>query len=290
MGRISSYCIACMIKAQEKTIRNQTDEVKKAEYMKELCRMVGSSKEDISVPVLVAQNAKLLKSYFGITRDFTKEKKEYNDVMMRYESDIWSAIEDAKDSLLEALKYARVGNYIDFGAVDVKQDQLRMLLDRAAQDCVDETEYRNLCADLERGSTLAYLTDNCGEIVMDKLFIKMIQKKYPHLKITVVVRGDNVLNDATYEDAQYVGLTDLVPVVSNGCDTAGTPLAYIAKEVRTLIESSDLVIAKGQGNFETMNKCGLNVYYMFLCKCEWFEMRFGLKRFDGVLINDKNLK
>lgn len=289
MGRISSYCIACMIKAQEKNIRNQTDEVKKAEYMKELCRLVGDSKEDTSVPVLVAQNAKLLKSYFGITREYAKEKREYNEWMLQCESDIWNAVLAAKNPLLEALKYARVGNYIDFGAVDVKQDQLRMLLDKVNADTVDETEYANLCKDMQRGSTLVYLTDNCGEIVLDKLFIKMIQKEYPHLQITVVVRGEEVLNDATYEDAEFIGLTDLVPVISNGCDTAGTPLAYIAPEVRSLIESADLVIAKGQGNFETMNTCGLNVYYMFLCKCEWFEMRFGLKRFDGVLINDKHL-
>lgn len=290
MGRISSYCIACMMKAQEKNIRNQTDEKKKAEYMKELCRLVGNSEEDMSVPVLVAQNAKLLKSYFGITREFAKEKKAYNEKMLLCESEIRNAVLQAENPLKEALKYARVGNYIDFGAVDVKEEQLQVLLDKAAADTVDEAEYANLCRDMEQGTNLVYLTDNCGEIVLDKIFIEMIQKQYPHLNITVVVRGAEVLNDATYEDAEFVGLTDIVPVISNGCDTAGTPLDYIAPQVRELIEAADLVIAKGQGNFETMNTCGLNVYYMFLCKCEWFEMRFQLKKFDGVLVNDRNLK
>lgn len=290
MRRISSYCISCLVKAQEKNIRNQTDEVKKTEYMKELCRMIGQSDDTMSVPVLVAENTKLLKSYFGITREYAKEKKEYNEIMLSYEEEIWNAILASKDPLIEALKYARVGNYIDFGAVDVQQNQLRMLLDKVAADTVDAAEYAHLCDDMKKGKHLVYLTDNCGEIVMDKLFIKMIRKCYPHLRVTVVVRGEEVLNDATYEDARFVGLTDLVEVIPNGCDTAGTPLDYVSPEVRSLIESADLVIAKGQGNFETMNKCGLNVYYMFLCKCEWFEMRFNLKQFDGVLVNDRNLK
>lgn len=290
MGRISSYCIGCLIQAQEKTIRNEKDERKKTEYMKALCRMIGEADDHISVPVLVAENTKLLKSYFGITRDYTKEKQEYNDLMLSYENKIWERILGASDSFMEALKYARVGNYIDFGAVNVQQDQLHMLLEKVEADTVDLKEYEHLCDDLEKGKHLVYLTDNCGEIVLDKLFIKMIQKKYPQLKISVIVRGEDVLNDATYEDAQRVGLTDLAEVLPNGCDTAGTPLEYVSPKIRSLIEKADVIIAKGQGNFETMNQCGLNVYYMFLCKCKWFEMRFQLKQFDGVLINDCNLK
>lgn len=290
MGRISSYCISCLIRTQEERIRNQTDERKKAEYMKELCRMIGESDDGTSVPVLVAKSAKLLKAYFAIDRDYKKEKQEYNELMLHYEGEIWNNILMAEDSLMEALKYARVGNYIDFGAVrNVQQNQLKILLDKVASDTVDAKEYAALCVDMKNGKTMVYLTDNTGEIVLDKLFIKMIQLRYPQLKITVVVRGEEVINDATYEDAEFVGLTKLVPVVANGCDIAGTSLDHIASEVREMIEHADIVISKGQGNFETMNGCGLNVYYMFLCKCAWFEIRFHLKQFDGVLVNDRNL-
>lgn len=291
MGRISAYCIGCMIKAQEERIRHLKDEKAKADYMKELCRLIVEAEDEMSVPVLVTQNDKLIKEYFGIEKTYENEKKEYNEFVLGYEEEIWNNIVKSPDPLLEALKYARVGNYIDFGAVkNVEQNQLKLLLDRVKTDHVDEQEYENLCCDLEQGSSLVYLTDNCGEIVLDKLFIKMIQQKYPDLHITVVVRGSDVLNDASYGDAEAVGLTKLVHVVDNGCDVAGTPLAYIGNEARTLIENADVVIAKGQGNFETMNGCGLNVYYMFLCKCTWFEMRFQMKQFEGVLINDRNLK
>lgn len=290
MGRMSSYCIRCLVQAQEARIRNQKDEDKKAEYMQALCRMIGEADSSMSVPVLVAKNNKLLKEYFGISKDFQKEKKEYNDLILQNEEEIWNRINEGEDALEEALKYARVGNYIDFGAIQVEKEQLNTLLEKVAEDTVDEYEYKNLCHDMENGKTLVYLTDNCGEVVLDKLFIRKIQEVYPHLQITVIVRGEDVLNDATYEDAAYIGLTDLTEVVPNGCDTAGTPLEYVSEDVRKRIETADVVIAKGQGNFETMNGCGLNVYYLFLCKCEWFETRFHLKQFDGVLVNDKHLK
>ena len=162
--------------------------------------------------------------------------------------------------------------------------------EKAKDNPVDMNEYAALKKDLENGKSLVYMTDNCGEIVMDKLFIRMIKEQYPHLNITALVRGEIVLNDATYEDAQFVGLTDLVNVVGNGAKVAGTPLDRISDEAKELLLNADVMIAKGQGNFESLSGCGLNIYYMFLCKCTWFEMRFQLKQFSPVLINDRHLK
>jgi uncharacterized protein with ATP-grasp and redox domains len=104
------------------------------------------------------------------------------------------------------------------------------------------------------------------------------------------VRGGNVLNDATIEDAKAVGLTEVTRVIGNGSNIAGNSLGYISAEAEDLIRNADVVIAKGQGNFESLNGCGLNIYYLFLCKCDWFVRRFRMKRLTGVLINDSNLK
>lgn len=291
MPGISSYCMGCILRKQEERIRNVMEEEKKAAYFKELCRIIGASGPEASAPVLVAQNAELLKKYFGIEDDYQKEKYAFNKLMLEYEDWVWANIIDAEDSLLEALKYAQVGNYIDFGALKkVEPEELRNLLYKTKDNPVDMAEYTALKKDLETGKSLVYMTDNCGEIVMDKLFIRMIQKQYPHLNITVLVRGENVLNDATYGDAQFVGLTDMVRVVGNGAKVAGTPLDRISEEAKQLLQAADVMIAKGQGNFESLSKCGLNIYYMFLCKCTWFEMRFQLKQFSPVLINDRNLK
>ncbi len=116
--------------------------------------------------------------------------------------------------------------------------------------------------ELSDARSLVYLTDNCGEIVLDKIAVKMLQKLYPHLSITVIVRGEPVVNDATMEDAAMCGLTELVPVIGNGSRVGGTWLPDISEEARQLLDRADVIIAKGQGNFETLNGCGLNIYYL----------------------------
>ena len=83
------------------------------------------------------------------------------------------------------------------------------------------------------------------------------------------------------------GGISLIRIMDNGCGVAGTPLEYISGEARQLLESADVILSKGQGNFETMHGCGLNVYYSFLCKCEWFQKRFGMEKNRGVFITEK---
>lgn len=132
-----------------------------------------------------------------------------------------------------------------------------------------------------------YLTDNCGEIVMDKILIQQIQKKYPDLEIAILVRGAEVINDATMEDAAQVGLTEIARVLPNGTDIAGTWLEELSQEAKAVLESADVIISKGQGNFETLRKCGLNIYYIFLCKCDLFANTFQVPKLTGMLINEK---
>ena len=103
------------------------------------------------------------------------------------------------------------------------------------------------------------------------------------------MRGQEILNDATMRDAEQIGLTDMVPVIGNGSGIAGTFMKDISRESKELMENADVLIAKGQGNFETLQLCGLNIYYLFLCKCEMFARRFQVPQFTGILVNEKNL-
>ena len=98
---------------------------------------------------------------------------------------------------------------------------------------MDAENYHSFRQDLEQAKTLVYVTDNCGEIVLDKLLIQEMQKQYPALQIAVLVRGREALNDATIEDAEQVGLMKLVPVVGNGTGIAGTVLEKITEEARS---------------------------------------------------------
>lgn len=210
---------------------------------------------------------------------------------MKQQDKILEIIESADGSLKRAIQYARVGNYIDFAAVQkVEEDKLYKLLSDAENDELDSVEYGNFLSDMENAKRFVLLTDNCGEIVLDKLLIKILKKAYPNVEITAIVRGKPVINDATLDDAKAVGLIDECRVIGNGAGIAGTALELISDEAREVIDCADVIIAKGQGNFETLMGCGLNVYYAFLCKCEWFVTMLGLEKFKGAFVNDRRLK
>ena len=289
---ISSFCIGCILRRQEERIRELAfSEETKSAFMKELCALIANAPQDATTPVIVADVRVLIQKYFNITDSYEVEKKHYNRLMLENEDVLAQMIASADEPLKEALRLARIGNYIDFGALnEVNEKKLGELFAESENDTVDEAEWAALKADLQKAKTLTYLTDNCGEIVADKLFIKEIQKAYPQLDIAVIVRGQDVLNDATMEDAKAVGLTEMVKVINNGSAIAGNSLGYISAEAEEKIHTADVVISKGQGNFESLNGCDLNIYYLFLCKCDWFVRRFKMKRLTGILINDRNLE
>ncbi|NCB36811.1 MAG: DUF89 family protein, partial [Clostridia bacterium] len=150
-------------------------------------------------------------------------------------------------------------------------------------------EYARLRDNLQSASSVVYLTDNAGEIVLDKLLLRRWKALYPSVSFTALVRGAPTLNDATLEDARATGLTEVVPVLGNGSALAGTLWSEISEEARTLLSGADLIISKGQANFETLSGCGLNVYYLFLCKCDYFTRRFQVPRLTGMLVNERRL-
>ncbi len=292
--KLSAMCIRCLMDRQEERVRECGDEEKKAVYLKEAAGIIASSGEGDSAPYLVFQMNQAYERLFGKLMDYKKEKKEFNSLMLDLESELEEKIRSGKsreEILKNAINYARSGNYIDFGALNhVDKDELMGLLEKAGEEDVDGHTFAMLSEDLDKAEELVYLLDNCGEIVADKLLVKVLKEQYPNMNITVMVRGVEVLNDAVMEDAEEVGLTKLVKVIGNGNGVAGTQADLLSREAREAIEKADIIISKGQGNFETIYGGGWNIYYLFLCKCAWFSERFGMERLKGVFINEKDVR
>lgn len=291
--KLSAMCIRCLLDRQEERIREIADEEKKSAYMKEIAGIISDSGEGDSAPYIVFQINRAYERFFGKRMDYEKEKKEFNSLMLELEDELEKKIRSGtgrEEVLKNAVNYALSGNYIDYGAMNhVEKEELMKLLDRAEEEEVNAHTFAMFLKDLEKARELVYLLDNCGEIVADKLLIKVLKEQYPHMNITVMVRGMEVLNDAALADAEEVGLTKLVKVIGNGNGVAGTQMDLLSEEARTAIEKADLIISKGQGNFETIYGDGLNIYYMFLCKCTWFTKRFGMERLKGVFVNEKDV-
>ena len=288
--KINAFCMSCLVQAQARRIQKFQDEEKKACYMREVLHMIAESDPKWSAPALLEPISKLYEKYWGMQNDLEEEKKTFNELLLSMEDDLEQKIRSRKDPLEAALCLARLGNYIDFSALgEVSAERLLELLAQAERETLDTAEYRHFCKDLKDGKHLVYLTDNCGEIVLDKILIKLLREQYPQLMIEVLVRGVAVTNDATVEDARYVGLTDVAPVFGNGSGIAGTELTHISKEAKEKLEKADLILSKGQGNFETLHTCGLNIYYLFLCKCDWFMQRFHAEHLKGMFVNETRI-
>lgn len=289
--KLNPFCMCCALNKQEQKIRHYPDMEKKTEYIKKVMALIANTEENDCAPSLSVDIQKLYSSFWNCPmEDFTKIKKEFNQLMLNMEASIEDKIRKANDPLEKALLYARIGNYIDFAALsNVDQSTVITLLDEKSSEALDEKEYKNFLHDLSSARKLVYLTDNCGEVVLDKLAVRILKEQYPDLDITVIVRGYPVVNDATMEDAEEIGLTDLVKVIGNGSNVGGTWIPGINSESRELLYNADLIIAKGQGNFETLNDCGLNIYYLFLCKCDLFQRRFHAENLQGMFLNERRL-
>ena len=288
--RLYPECVKCLLSKQLERCPEDAPLDKKVEYIQKVLHLVADAPKSTSAPVLVRGMYDLQKEMFCVYADYTEIKSHFNRVMLRLETKLWNEILESPDPLKRAVQYAMIGNYIDFAALkNVDERTLLQFLDKAAEEKVDPKELEGLKEELLKGNELVYLLDNCGEVVTDKLLMRLIKERYPKMHITAMVRGGEVINDVTREDAKEVALESVATVTDSGCNIAGTSLSEISGEAKAVIDKADIIIAKGQGNFETLHQCGKNIYYIFMCKCTMFTKRFSLPQFSGVLINERNI-
>lgn len=288
--RLNSMCISCLVDKQQRRLLQFSDEEKNTAYMKEITKIIGESGDDASSPYLVYLFNQVYRRYFGEIRDYTEIKKEYNAYVLAMEDALYEDILNAEDPLAQALIYARIGNYIDFGAMHNVEKKIFMeLFQDKEKNELDKAVYHSLLQDCENGKRFLLLADNCGEIVLDKLFLKELKKRFPHLDVYVMVRGEEVLNDVTMEDAEAVGLCSVAKVIPNGTGIGGTVEKMLSDEAKAVLEQADIILSKGQANFETLNGCGRNIYYSFLCKCDWFSGRFQVEKNTGMFVREKEI-
>lgn len=286
--KLNPFCMCCQLTKQEKRIRQFDDEEKKLTYMKEICRRFSEADDTHCAPSLSVEFQKFYSDFWGVpAKDYTEINKEFNTLMMDLEDRLRAIIKNSPDPLESALIHARIGNYIDFAAMEnVDKDTVLSMIENENKEALEPTEYAHFKEEMVSAKSLVYLTDNCGEIVLDKLAVEMLKETYPNTEITAIVRGEPVVNDATMSDAEMCGLTDIIKVMGNGNNVGGTWLPGINKETRQLLENADVIISKGQGNFETLHDCGLNIYYLFLCKCDRFVQLFQVPLFKGMFVNE----
>lgn len=229
---------------------------------------------DLSRPPVVVGQAihRRIRQLLADPDPYLPAKRQFGRLVEEMLPELRVLVERSETPLLTAARLAIAANIIDLGVhgdltPDAALGAVRNFADR--QLAGDPADFQRALASATR---VLYLADNAGEILADRLLIEQIGPE----RVTLAVRGGPVINDVTLEDARACGLCDLVPVIDNGSDAPGTLLDDCSEEFRTYFESADLIIAKGQGNFETLVESKRPIFFLFTVKCQRIAEQSGL--------------
>ena len=215
----------------------------------------------------------------GVDDPYRAVKDRFNRMALDMLPELAAVVKQAADPLEMAVRSAIAGNVIDLGVNgEITEDEAR----RCIQGALDEPFGGDVDAfrqSVSMATNILYLADNAGEIVFDRLLIDQL----PSVRLTLAVRGRPILNDATMADARAAGLCDLVNVIDNGSDAPGTVLGVCSEAFRQQFAEADLIIAKGQGNFETLSDGKADIYFLFKVKCPVIARHIGLPLGTHVL-------
>lgn len=231
--------------------------------LRELLLWVGELNLEEPPLVLAQRIHRRLRGLLGIRDPYRNAKDQQNRMAMRLLPKATSEIAAASDPLGMAVRIAIAGNVIDMGVYDNMTESI-------VRESVSQALTKPFIGDrigfaktVREAKRILYLTDNAGEIAFDRLLIEQLSPE----RVTVAVRGAPVINDATMTDARAVGLHEIVEIIDNGSDAPGTLLNDCSPEFKRRFSEADLILAKGQGNFETLSDTPGNIVFLFMVKC-----------------------
>lgn len=287
--RFSLDCLPCLLNQGIRVARLflETEEDQRI-FINSLIAEIAVMDNNVSAPYIAHKIHRALKETLQNPDPYQKEKLYYNQEMLKLEDDFYALVEVATNPLDVALKLAAAGNIIDFGpGYDLSRENVLRAIKDSMEKGYSQEVFLSLVSALKDADKLLYLGDNAGEIVFDKIFIRTIKECHPHLQIDFATRGEPIMNDITEEDAYMVGIDAYASIINNGTDIPGTILEHCSDSFVNVFNKADVIIAKGQGNFESLYGNGYkNLYYIFLCKCNHFVERFGARQNDLVLMKE----
>lgn len=254
-------CIPCFLKqALFAAGAATTDDRRIKDVLDAVARLIPDISLESSPPEMATRVYALVKEITGVQDPFERIKEEsIENALSRY-ADLKKAVEGAEDPLEAAVRIAIVGNLIDFGA------STEFDLDAAMEEVFDKRlaidHFASFRETLEKARHVVYLGDNAGETVFDRVLIETMGKE-----TTYVVRDIPVINDATQEDARRSGLDAVARILPSGCYAPGTILSGCSEDFLRAYEDADLIISKGQGNFETLSEETGPLFFLLKVKC-----------------------
>ncbi|MBN1303645.1 MAG: DUF89 family protein [Anaerolineales bacterium] len=257
-------CIPCLLRqALEAARQVSKDPALHEQVVREVLQWAGEMDLNQSPPAVAQRFHRRLREITGIEDPYLEAKTQQNRIALELLPSLRNTIQSSVSPLMTAARIAIAGNMIDMG---VNGNVTEADMYQAVQNALSEPFYGEgelFCQAAAKARSILYLADNAGEIAFDRLLIEQLMPE----RVKLVVRGAPVINDATLVDAKAVGLDTLVEVMDNGSDAPGTLLDDCSQEFRHRFTKADLIIAKGQGNFESLSDQARGLFFLFKVKC-----------------------
>lgn len=277
-------CIPCLLRQTLEAARLTTDdETIHEQVLRKVLRAVSEMNLRESPPLMAQHIHRLIRQMTGDNDPYRDIKDRFNHFALELYPELKEGIEWSSKPLNTAIRLAIAGNIIDSGVNHyIDETQVHNAIEHAltAPLAGDPEEFREAVSEAK---DILYLADNAGEIVFDRLLIEQMPLK----KVTLAVKGSPVINDACLVDAQATGIADLVEVIDNGSDAPGTILAECSEGFKRRFENADLIIAKGQGNYETLSDVKKDIFFVLKVKCPVIAKHIGCE--VGSLILRRNV-
>ncbi len=280
--RCTIECLPCLIRQAVIAAAEATDDrAQREQIVRDSLRLAADADLIHTPPFLAGGIYRLITEITGNADPYKPKKDLSNRQALALYPGLQQQVAAAADPFETALRMAIAGNIIDFGIPDMAADACLETTIRHAMDApLDAAAIDMLRRAAANAEEILYLGDNAGEIVLDKLFIEQL----PAGKVTYAVRGRPIINDVTMDDAETVGLTDLVRVISNGTGYPGTVREHCSPAFQAALARADLVIAKGQGNYETLEAPEKTVFYLLKVKCAVVSRQLNRALGDVILL------
>lgn len=278
-------CLACIADQALRAARIATDdpEIQRRIINETVMRIPGMDLNE-SPAVLSQFVYEFAKEASAVKDPYADLKRAQNEQALALEPELRTYLAEADDPLEMALHLSAAGNVIDMGVQSAGDIDVQTAIRDALQErfAVDHTpQFR---ASLASCRDLLFLLDNAGEIVFDKLLIEQLCQ---FTSVTAVVKKGPIINDVTLEDAEQVGLTAVCPIIDNSGAFVGSPLSLISPEFRQRLETADMIVGKGQGNYETIDDFPGNVFLILKAKCDAIARHMGVRKGQVALISTR---
>ncbi|MBD3420427.1 MAG: DUF89 family protein [Chitinivibrionales bacterium] len=271
----SLHCIPCFIHQAFKAVsRLGKDDMALEKVLRSVLAHLSTMDLSKSPPEIAEKVYAVISEHTGVADPYCNEKKIVNALAAGIAGPLMAKHAGDPDQFLTRLRMVIAANIIDFGVHDeVSGERILSSFEQCMAAELDMPVVEKLRANIASANSILYLGDNAGEIVFDKLFIEAFTT---NATITYAVRGKPIINDVTMHDAQETGIDRVAQVISNGAGVPGTVLELCTPRFRRQFEQADLIISKGQGNFETLNCVDANIFFLLQVKCEVVARDLGL--------------